>query len=575
MAVSVLIMTPIRSFGELLQQALQETGNFKATLVHSSENAIQQNTAYKFPVAVLDFDVDPNPSQLVSALRSVTPEIRIVAIKYEAEGQTSIAEELSLKACLDAPFYLPDLLDAMRDVLVDLGGPAFQQDEDEHVPFPSGVVQKKITSQSEDVPEWLQDVSRAAQHLTRLSLETAAQAALITRGNQLWAYAGELPQVAAEELARTVGHYWSRDGGSDLARFIRLEMTGGEFMLYATGLGGDYVLALAFKTEMPFSEIRAQAGGLARRLAMPPQEIPDLAEIPSTVEKTDPLPLDDGFWEEDDYAFPDDWRPDQEFSEGRQAFFEDLLSTIDVPEPNGIQIPQDGAISESPEIAVDEDSRDDPQADTKPSRPVTPRETGDETRRTPIVSPFADHLAETQKISITQPSPSHLVETHPTPVREQRGRKRPSQETSKGLEAPTPTLHNLMYACVLIPRLPQHHLLGDLALRLNQWVMQLSITFGWRLEHLAIRPGFLHWMAVVQPATSTAAMVRNLRQQTSQRIFREFPWMAWENPSQDFWAPGYLIVNGRDPLSQQLVQEFITKTRVHQGAHRQQPDQEN
>ena len=574
-------MTPIRSFGELLQQALQETGNFKATLVHSSEDAIQKMNASKFPVAVLDFDVDPNPSQLVFALRSVNSDIRIVAIKYEAEGQASIAEELSLEACLDSPFYLPDLLDAMRDVLVSLGGPAFQHDEDMHVPFPSSVVQKKTSVPSNDVPEWLQDVSRAAQHLTRLSLETAAQAALITRGDQLWAYAGELPQMAAEELARTVGHYWSRDGGSDLARFIRLEMTGGEFMLYATGLGGDYVLALAFKTEMPFSEIRAQAGGLARRLAMPPQEIPDTPVVKKDPAANAPpdksggdLPLDDGFWDEDDYAFPEDWRPDQEFSEGRQAFFEDLLSTIDVPEPNGIQSPQDTSISQNLDRMVDRELREDPLADTKPSRPVTPQEAGDETRRTPVVSPFADHLAETQKISLTQPSPSHLAETYPTPVREQRNRKRPSQKTPEGLEAPTPTLHNLTYACVLVPRLPQHHLLGDLALRLNQWVMQLSITFGWRLEHLAIRPDFLHWMAVVQPATSPAVMVRNLRQQTSQRIFREFPWMAWENPSQDFWAPGYLIVNGRDPLSQQLVLEFITKTRAHQGADRQQPNQD-
>ena len=110
--------------------------------------------------------------------------------------------------------------------------------------------------------------------------------------------------------------------------------------------------------------------------------------------------------------------------------------------------------------------------------------------------------------------------------------------------------------------------MGDLALRLNQWVMQLSVTFGWRLEHLAIRPGYMHWMAVVRPAASPGAMVRDLRQHTSQRIFKEFPWMAWDNPSEDFWAPGYLIVNGRDQLSQQSIQEFIAKTRLHQGASR-------
>jgi len=568
-------MTPIRSFGELLKQALEETGNYNATLVHSNDDALKKTVAQKFPVAILDFDVDPNPSELVSALRSVNSDIRIVAIKYEAEGQTSLADELSLEVCLDAPFYLPDLLDSMRDVIVDLGGTAFQSDESVRIPFQAGVVQKKPAVQDADAPEWLQDVTWAAQHLTRLSLEMAAQAALITRAEQLWAYAGELPQLAAEELARTVGHYWFRDGGSDLARFVRLEMSGGEFMLYATGLGGDYVLALAFETEMPFSEMRSQASDLARKLAMPPQDILDApsddlgqTEEPAPVENFDPSTHEDELWQEDDYAFPDDWRPDQGVSEGRQAFFEDLLSTIDVPTPNGISSPQNSINVDTPDLIVDEEVQPEFQEDTQPSRPVLPLETMDETRKTPAMDPLGAHLDETQRISVTQPSLSHLVETRPTPVQEKVGRNRPDQIASSGLESPTPASHNLMYACVLIPRLSQHHLVGDLALRLNQWVMQLSISFGWRLEHLSIRPGYMHWMAIVKPATSPGGMVKDLRQHTSLRIFKDFPWMSWDNPSEDFWAPGYLVVNGRDQLSQQLIQDFIAKTRLYQGASR-------
>jgi REP element-mobilizing transposase RayT len=469
-------------------------------------------------------------------------------------------------------------LESMRDVVVELGATAFQENESEIRHFPSNVVQERTNTLENDVPEWLQDVTRAAQHLTRLSLETAAQAALITRSDQLWAYAGELPQLAAEELARTVAHYWSRDGGSDLARFVRLEIVVGEFMLYATGLGGDYVLALAFETEMPFSEMRSQAGDLARRLAIPPEEIPDppdedssQTEKPSSDDEIDTSVHGDEFWEEEDYAFPDDWRPDQGFSEGRQAFFEDLLSTIDVPAPNGDSIQHESSHAEVPKLSVDEDLEKDFQADTQPSRPVTPLEPLEETRKTAVVDPLSTHLAETQRSSITQASQSYLVETHPTPAREKRGKNRPRQTTLEGFEPSTPTLHNLVYACVLIPRLPQHHLVGDLAIRLNQWVMQLSVTFGWRLEHLAIRPGYMHWMAVVKPATSPGFMVRNLRQHSSQRIFKEFPGIARDNPSEDFWAPGYLIVNGRDQLSQQLIQDFAAKTRRYQGVPNSQP----
>ncbi|HEX7434338.1 MAG TPA: hypothetical protein VF326_11860, partial [Anaerolineaceae bacterium] len=95
-------------------------------------------------------------------------------------------------------------------------------------------------------PPWLSDVTRAAQHLTRLTLESSAQAALITRNDQLWAYAGQLPQSATSELTDTVSRYWDRQKENDLVRFVRLASTGAEHMLYATRLTQNMVLALIF-----------------------------------------------------------------------------------------------------------------------------------------------------------------------------------------------------------------------------------------------------------------------------------------------------------------------------------------
>ena len=97
---------------------------------------------------------------------------------------------------------------------------------------------------------------RAAQHLTRLTLGSSAQAALITRNDQLWAYAGQLPQSATRELTDTVSRYWDRQEENDLVRFVRLASTNAEHMLYATRLTKDMVLALIFDAETPFSTIR-------------------------------------------------------------------------------------------------------------------------------------------------------------------------------------------------------------------------------------------------------------------------------------------------------------------------------
>jgi hypothetical protein len=56
-----------------------------------------------------------------------------------------------------------------------------------------------------------------------------------------------------------------------------------------------------------------------------------------------------------------------------------------------------------------------------------------------------------------------------------------------------------------------------------------------------------------------------MRHHTSQRIFSHFPELAQENPSGDFWAPGYLMVSDSQPPSAQVMQNFIQETRRRQG----------
>jgi hypothetical protein len=110
---------------------------------------------------------------------------------------------------------------------------------------------------------------------------------LITRGDSLWAYAGQLSQNAAKELAVAVTRHWDGQRGSDLLRFVRLEATKAEHMLYATRLADDVVLALVFDAETPFSTIRTQAGQLVNRLSTQSTEV---AETPAPVVQQKPAP---------------------------------------------------------------------------------------------------------------------------------------------------------------------------------------------------------------------------------------------------------------------------------------------
>ena len=323
-----------------------------------------------------------------------------------------------------------------------------------------------------------------------------------------------------------MGEHWANGDGGDLARFVRLNSTGAEYMVYATGLGSGFLLALAYEAEMPFSKMRAQTGKLARKLTSPLPELNEDASIKTAA----PL-IRERLPDIEDFT-PDDWVQEDDEAEddlddailARQAaMFDELLASLDIPDPNGVSPAHDLQL----ETALDS------KVETKPSEPAI----------------IPDARPVTIKPLVVKPEP--IVVAQP--------------EGEIQLEPTSASLHDLAYACVLIPRLPGHLLTGDLNLLLNQALSRLCLAFDWRLEHLAIRPQYLHWVVSVSPDVSPADVVRTIRQQTSALIFEELPRLARENPSGDFWASGFMVVHGHHSLTAALLQDFIEQMRNRQG----------
>ena len=129
-------------------------------------------------------------------------------------------------------------------------------------------------------------------------------------------------------------------------------------------------------------------------------------------------------------------------------------------------------------------------------------------------------------------------------------------------------LSSLTYTCVLLPRFPDHFLTGKLADKLGDWVPQLCLAFGWRLERFSIRPLYIQWTVQVAPSFSPGQLIRLLREETSKRIYDLKPEYQSDNPSADFWAPGYLMLSGFLPPTQPMLHDFIQQTRRRQGLER-------
>jgi len=126
--------------------------------------------------------------------------------------------------------------------------------------------------------------------------------------------------------------------------------------------------------------------------------------------------------------------------------------------------------------------------------------------------------------------------------------------------------YEMSYTCLLLSRLDSNSLIAEVAVGLQACLKEICTSFGWNLEFLSIEPTYLHWTVRVPPATSTAQIMKVVREQTSTKLFTDFPQLKGENQSDDFWATGYLIFWGSQPHPIEIIQRFIRQTRQQQGS---------
>jgi len=513
MPADVLVVTPSSGLGETIRQTLEETAFYRVHVVTDKSSAVVRADEIGVPLALLDFALgEEKVIEAGSALRTVRPGINLVVLCDDG-ASIPLLDSLRPWILVRKPFRMADFMNAIS----------------QPQPTPASASINTATP-------WLNDVSKAAQHLTRITLESSAQAALITRKNDLWAYAGGLSQGAAKEVAQTVTRNWDGQRGSDLLRFIRLESTKAEHMLYATRLTTDTVLALVFDAETPFSTIRGQANQLVNDFGADRLEIqkqPRPAPKPSI-----DLPAD----------------MDDAGDDGINiAPISQILTNIPSPNPP----------------AAREDKLD--PNETRISSPLSNagvynREPSPSIQLNHLIVNDPSHVAEQSNQTHKQQRPETPV-ARPAPGEMDVTRQSPTTEAAHRLvvEPASAGLYHLTYACLLIPRFSAHYITGDLAECLGEWLPNICIAFGWRLEYLAVRPEYLQWVANVQPNTSPGYLMRIMRQQTSEKIFSEIIRLKKENPSGDFWAPGYLIMGGTQPHPPQLVRDYIRQTRQRQG----------
>jgi REP element-mobilizing transposase RayT/DNA-binding response OmpR family regulator len=551
----------------MIRSSLEETGNYRVFLAGDEPSALVQLKSEQCALALLDVDLGTEAVvEIGRGLRSLKPDLKLIIVSDE-----DIPVELDgLRpwVLLRKPFYLPELFRLLASLNLTPPLPPVPPRVEASAPAKPAESREtgQVISDFAELP-WLKDVNKAAQRLTRLTLESSAQAALITRGKTLWAYAGQFSQDTANELVRIVTRNWDEQKGGDLLRFARLDTTRAEHMLYATALAEGTILAMAFDAETPFSTIRSQANSLARSLS---------------VEKTGPIAPYTAPQAPSESAQP----PPPFESDDKYPSIADIISDIPTPIPRPlppepiapvmrIDLPVETAAppeKKNADPTTMETRVSPPLAEThvmsrESSPPVRLRDLAlgemdatvkHEVGELDVTAPSnVKRAAERPSTPVRRPQPGELDETKPHSITEVAGRVI--------LESTSAGLYQLNYACLLVPRFSSHYLTGDLAGHLSEWIPTICVAFGWRLEYLSVRPEYMQWVVSVPPNTSPGYLMRIMRQQTSEKAFAEFPRLKRENPSGDFWAPGYLIMGGTQPHPSQLVKDYIKQTRDRQG----------
>jgi REP element-mobilizing transposase RayT len=332
----------------------------------------------------------------------------------------------------------------------------------------------------------------------------------------------------------------------DLVRYVRLKSPDRLLLLYATRLVDDFSLALVMDAKTNFRDVREVTKRFSSGLLQPPGKGTEHAQ------------------EKDASGEP--IKPDKEMiveSVDEEEVPVPKLSLGDVPVPTPETMRH--AVPRNSQLNKFRLSRDSSSihAETDLQNDWPAVEVGSEMRMGEI-----SYTISGEESGSTVPDPGRNIQIAQTPglpeayevIRTQAG---PEQKFV--MRVLSPAIYTLQYACLLLPRLPDHLLTGDLSVRLTYWLPRLMMAFGWRLERLAMQADYLHWIVSVPPEASAEYVLERTRIHTSEQIFQEFPRLKLENPSGDFWAPGYLVMTGTIALPENVVRQYIAHTRYRQG----------
>jgi len=257
MPTRVLVVDPDQAFAMLLKESLEADREFRAVDVTSSGAAIIALQSDPFDLAIVDLTIDDGrPFAFLRTIRDLSPGLPLVVIPVEGDIVPQDLTDFNIRGVLTKPFFMPELPARVAEAL---GRPVPPPTAEPAAPPAPKKAPARVLPRL-DLPK---DDNRVLEALRALAVELSAEAALLTVGNALSAYAGPLDRFNAETLAlrvlearaasaQTAWSVWGREQ----IRYGQSIATSGDVLLYSFDVAGGVMLTIAVRPESPLRVIR-------------------------------------------------------------------------------------------------------------------------------------------------------------------------------------------------------------------------------------------------------------------------------------------------------------------------------
>ncbi len=543
-----LVASPNIAFSDLLRLSLEVDEELHVHLAHERDAMLEIVAMHPISLLILDTEmVEDALDPMIQEMLIHKPELRFIFLLPENSlpWQPEIPNPYFQ---LQQPYFISTVLE-MLDTLL---GKENNLDNFRNEPKPSA-------------SEAIQDREVAGFILTSFLRDSSAHAALILTNGELHLSQGYLNISEIQELVSLIKSDWDVKKHTDLARFVKLQSTNGMFLVYVKEHQPGVLLALVEDIRSPISEARQQTIRLQQMLdeqvkgfeLVPDGEIQSIASSNSNAEN-DTEEIFSAFEEDYETSEMEEVLEPKSDEQGENkfeslSFAEDELSPQEELQKEKLRELLAIMPSPNPEISAEGEENSGLQEEVSTWKPEEEEVIAITEEQAAVANDFPAAEKASQSASEGDGFPGAIPVAKPL-----------IQEVYRP-EPATSIMADLAYTFVLLPRIPVHFLDGETQRKLSVWVPDLCLAFGWKLSRLQIQPEYLLWSTQMTPGVSPASVMRVIRQRTSSLLFEFRGYYRSQNPSGDFWAPGYMVLSGTQLPDDAVISEYIQQTRQQQG----------